>query len=104
MGVGISSCEYAKQSLFLYYYLLLIVLFSHTNNCKPTLPTPVHSSPSQESKRFQHRRKPLFLGREWRLRVVTIIITKGGLPLSPLVKEKIFLYQYQEHAELDYLI
>ena len=30
------DCEYVKQSLFLHYYLLIIVLFFHTNNCKPT--------------------------------------------------------------------
>ena len=33
-------CEYAKQSLLLYYYLCTIVLFFHTNNCKPTFLPP----------------------------------------------------------------
>ena len=34
------SCDYAKHSLFLYSYVLIIVLVFHTSNYKPTFAQP----------------------------------------------------------------
>ena len=46
------SCEYAKQSLFLYYYLLVIVLFSKQKTVNLLLFSPVYYCLS--SKQYLH--------------------------------------------------